>query len=57
MILTQLAASAEKGGLPPEEVVIPKMMHLGLLPYLGREVAREELDIPPPPRSDPLRPE
>jgi len=50
VILTQLAAAAAKGGLPPEEVVIPKMMYLGLLPYLGREVAREELEIPPPAR-------
>jgi AcrR family transcriptional regulator len=52
VILTQLAGSAEKGGLPPEEIVIPRMMYLGLLPYLGREVAREELDIPPPPKAD-----
>jgi hypothetical protein len=52
VILTQLTESAEKGGLPPEEIVIPRMMYLGLLPYLGREVAREELEIPPPPKDE-----
>jgi AcrR family transcriptional regulator len=48
-ILAQLYAAALKGPLPPEREAVPEMMYLALLPYLGPEVAREELEIPPPP--------
>jgi AcrR family transcriptional regulator len=48
-ILAQLNAAAAKGPLPPEREVVPEMLYLALLPYLGPEAAREELRIPPPP--------
>lgn len=47
-ILAQLNAAAAKGPLPPEREVVPEMLYLALLPYLGREAAREELEMPPP---------
>jgi AcrR family transcriptional regulator len=48
-ILAQLNAAAAKGPLPPEGEVVPEMLYLALLPYLGPEAAREELGAPPPP--------
>jgi AcrR family transcriptional regulator len=48
-ILAQLNAAAAKGPLPPEREVVPEMLYLALLPYLGQEAAREELEITPPP--------
>jgi AcrR family transcriptional regulator len=54
-IFNQIYAAAGKGSLPPAEEVVPQMMHLVVLPYLGPEAAREELDIPPPPNSSDQR--
>lgn len=43
-------SSRRHGPLPPEREVVPKMMYLTVLPYLGATVAAEELRIPPPRR-------
>jgi AcrR family transcriptional regulator len=47
-ILAQLNAAAAKGPLPPEREVVPEMLYLAFLPYLGQEAACAELRIPPP---------
>jgi AcrR family transcriptional regulator len=36
-------------GVSTAESYVPEMMYLAVRPYLGHEVAREELTIPPPP--------
>jgi AcrR family transcriptional regulator len=44
--------AADKGPMPPEEETVPQLMSMAVLPYLGEEAAREELEIPPP---EPIR--
>jgi AcrR family transcriptional regulator len=41
-------ASARRRPLRPEQEVVPEMMYLTVLPYLGEAAATEELHIPPP---------
>jgi AcrR family transcriptional regulator len=43
------AAAGRSGPLPAEEKIVPQLMYATILPYLGPEVAKEELEIPPPP--------
>ena len=38
----------EGGGMPDPSEVVPEMMYMAVLPYLGEEAAREELEIPAP---------
>jgi len=40
-------AAAEKGPMPPETEIVPPLMSMAVLPYLGAEAAEEELTIPP----------
>jgi hypothetical protein len=42
------AIVGEGDDLPPPAEVVPEMMYMAVLPYLGEEAAREELNIPPP---------
>jgi AcrR family transcriptional regulator len=52
-IFNQLYAVGSHGGpMPPEQEIIPQLMYAVVLPYLGNEVAREELRIPPPPGAE-----
>lgn len=49
-IFTQIyVASGQKGAMPPEAEIVPPLMYMAVLPYLGEEAAREELERPPPP--------
>jgi AcrR family transcriptional regulator len=49
-IFNQLYAAAGRSGpLPAEKSIVPQLMYATILPYLGPELAKEELDIPPPP--------
>jgi len=51
-ICTRLyAAVVRDGQLPPAAEVVPELMYCVVLPYCGRDAAREELEIVPPPRS------
>jgi len=52
-ICTRLyAAVVRDGRLPDEAEIVPELMYCVVLPYCGRDAAREELEIsPPPPRS------
>lgn len=43
-------AAGQKGPMPPEEEIVPSLMYMAVLPYLGEEAALEELSIPPPER-------
>lgn len=36
-------------GVAAAEAYVPEMMYIAVRPYLGHDVAREELSIPPPP--------
>lgn len=47
-ILTQIYAAVGEGRLGPESEHVPQLMCAAVLPYLGRERALEELEIPPP---------
>jgi AcrR family transcriptional regulator len=47
-VLAQLNALAAKGPLPPEAEIVPGMLYTAVLPYVGREAAREELEASPP---------
>jgi AcrR family transcriptional regulator len=49
-ILTQIYAAISKGSLGPEAELVPDLMYAAVLPYVGSEVAAEELQIAPPPR-------
>lgn len=50
-IFTQISLAAEPGGpMPPEEELVPAMMYVAVLPYLGASPAAQELRIPAPPR-------
>jgi hypothetical protein len=35
---------------PPESELVPSLMYVAVLPYVGARAADEELRIPPPPR-------
>ena len=48
-VANQYYTALGKVNLPPEEEIIPELMYLAVLPYLGPDAALEELDIPPPP--------
>jgi hypothetical protein len=51
-ICTRLyAAVVRDGRLPDESEIVPELMYCVVLPYCGRDAAREELEISPPPRS------
>ena len=51
-ICTRLyAAIVRDGRLPDEAEIVPELMYCVVLPYCGRDAAREELEISPPPRS------
>lgn len=45
-VATRRIAAGESASL---EELVPELMYLAVRPYLGHEVAREELEIPPPP--------
>jgi AcrR family transcriptional regulator len=41
-------AAARKGPMPPEAEIVPSLMSMAVLPYLGEEASREELEMGPP---------
>lgn len=41
-----------KGEIPPEAEIVPELMYMAVLPYLGAEAAAEELTMPPPKESN-----
>jgi AcrR family transcriptional regulator len=41
-------AAGQRGPMPAERDIVPKMMYAAVLPYVGAEAAAEELEIPPP---------
>ncbi|HEX7245681.1 MAG TPA: hypothetical protein VF245_08970 [Solirubrobacterales bacterium] len=43
------AAIVRDGRLPDEAEIVPELMYCVVLPYCGRDAAREELEISPPP--------
>jgi AcrR family transcriptional regulator len=43
------------GGLGNPAEFVPEIMYLAVLPYLGEDAARRELEIPPPPPTEPQR--
>ena len=47
-IFNQIYVTVGHGAMPTEDIV-PEMMYTAVLPYIGAEAAREELQIPPPP--------
>jgi AcrR family transcriptional regulator len=52
-ICTRLyAAVVRDGRLPPEAEIVPELMYCVVLPYCGRDAAREELAISPPPAGE-----
>jgi hypothetical protein len=54
-ICTRLyAAVVRDGHLPDEAEIVPELMYCVVLPYCGRDAAREELAISPPPREPSL---
>lgn len=48
-ILGTLTRNMRRGARARPEDFVPELMFLAVRPYLGQEVAREELGIPPPP--------
>jgi AcrR family transcriptional regulator len=58
-IFFQMLAAFQQGSMAAVRVKIPEMMYVAVLPYLGEEAAREELEIPPHGRapSEPTTPE
>lgn len=40
-------------GTGKAEMIVPQLMYVAVRPYLGHELAREELEMPPPPEGDP----
>jgi AcrR family transcriptional regulator len=51
-IHSRLIKELEQGeGTESLEQFVPDLMYIAVRPYLGHEVAKEELEIPPPPRS------
>ncbi|HEV7481646.1 MAG TPA: TetR/AcrR family transcriptional regulator [Solirubrobacterales bacterium] len=56
-IFNQLYAVVGGGApLPPERVIVPQVMYMVVLPYLGPAAALRELTIPPPPHPTEPRP-
>ena len=49
-IFSRIRSEVECGDTATLPGLLPKMMYTAVLPYLGPEVAAEELEIPPPPR-------
>lgn len=47
-IFGHLTRAVTKDDWPPPGEVVPQAMYVAVLPYLGPEVAEEELSIPPP---------
>jgi AcrR family transcriptional regulator len=47
-VFNQVYAMVAEGPLPPAEKIVPQMLYVAMLPYLGSEAALEELSIPPP---------
>ncbi len=43
-------AAARNGRQSPEEELVPTLLYMAVLPYMGAEAAAEELRTPPPPR-------
>jgi hypothetical protein len=53
-IFNRIFATVGQGEpIPPEPKIVPQLMYGAVLPYLGPEVAKEELTIPPPPHPEP----
>lgn len=52
-IFSQMRLQIETGSRESLTALVPKMMHMAVLPYLGPEAAAEELAMPPP--ADPDR--
>ena len=50
-IAEMLTRRLQSGAEAAPRAMVPEMMCIAVRPYLGEEVAREELSIPPPPRS------
>jgi AcrR family transcriptional regulator len=48
-IFETMVKGLHDGAIGNPEAFIPDLMYIAVRPYLGHEVAREELDIPPPP--------
>jgi AcrR family transcriptional regulator len=53
MIFTQMFAAYEQGSIDAVRAKVPEMMYMAVRPYLGEEVAAEELHAPSHPRSEP----
>ncbi len=47
-IFSRIRMEIETGSTDALPALLPKMMYSAVLPYLGSEAAREELEIPPP---------
>jgi AcrR family transcriptional regulator len=47
-IFFQMLAAFEQGSMRDVRAKVPEMMYIAVLPYLGEEAAREELELPPP---------
>jgi AcrR family transcriptional regulator len=47
-IYTMLGKHLASGGAEDPEEFVPELMYIAVRPYLGHQVAREELTIPPP---------
>lgn len=47
-IFSRMRMQIETGGTDTLPELLPKMMYMAVLPYLGPEVAAQELEIPPP---------
>jgi AcrR family transcriptional regulator len=53
-IFNRIFATVGQGEpIPPEPEIVPQLMYGAVLPYLGPEVAKEELTIPAPPHPGP----
>jgi hypothetical protein len=48
-VLMRINAAAQSGDLSGAERLLPEMMYVAVLPYLGPEAAEAELSAPPPP--------
>ncbi len=40
--------AGQRGPMPAESEIVPPLMYMAVLPYLGEEAARAELEAPPP---------
>ncbi len=48
--LAEILTAQLRQGMPDAHSFVPQLMYLAVLPYLGEEIARRELTIPPPGR-------